>query len=371
MQRVMSKPPPRSGEYALAHRVAQRLVDSGEDPYADHRDQYLVLESGEIIEFGRPLRDHRMFPVKTRGKTDKLADDLAAFAAAHGWDEWHLWTVCRPTRKTRIEDLEADYRAFNTLLNAVFTDLRQRFSFEYLLCGIHVRYDPATGLFDLHAHFVCRVPAAHVEAVHRRLLTEFSRAHLPVEAVRSPQAVARYIAKTFDLTEVVEWPHDAIVAAWRMGGKRFHYTRTAGAFAEWRAAHRTPEDPHKLALLRDRRKNRAETRYTGRGWDYQDRHLVTRDWRFGDKVIRGSLYRRAPHSRPPGSPPPSYPSAVPATTQTTPSAPPPLAPTMLPSPQTPPPRHGVGAWSRALFAAVRRACIRLTAPLPRLFHRRE
>ena len=105
-------------------------------------------------------------------------------------------------------------------------------------------------------------------------MTEFSRTHLPDEVVRSPEAVARYIAHTFNLSEVVEWPEDALLAAWRLGGLRFHYTRTAGSFGEWRAANRETPDPHHQALLRERRRNRAEARYTGKAWDYQDRRLV-------------------------------------------------------------------------------------------------
>lgn len=367
----MSGSSPRSGEYALAHHVAQRLARAGENPYADGHEQYLVLESGEIINFGKPLRDHRMFPVKTRGKTDKLAEDFAAFAGEHGWSDCQFWTVCRPARKSRIEDLEADYREFNSLLNAVFTDLRQRFGFEYLICGIHVRFDCAVRLFDLHAHFVCRIPADQLEAVHRRLLTEFSRAHLPDEVVRSPEAVARYIARTFDLREMIDWPEDALLAAWRLGGKRFHFTRTAGAFAGWRAAQRVPADAHHLALVRARRQNRAETRYTGTGWEYQDRRLVTRDWRFGDKVIRGSLYRRAPRRRSTGASPPSYPSAIAATTQRTPLAPQPSTPGALPSAQTPPRGRWTRSWCRTVVSVVRRMCTKLTATLSRLFHRRE
>jgi hypothetical protein len=382
----MSGLPPRSGEYALAHHVARRLTHAGEDPYADDREQFLVLENGEIIEFGKPLRDHRMFPVKTRGKTDRLAEHLAAFATAQGWSDWHFWTVCRPARKTRVEDLEADYREFNALLNVVFTDLRQRCGFEYLVCGIHVRFDRAVRLFDLHAHFVCRIPVDHLQAVHRRLLTEFSRTHLPDEVVRSPQAVARYIAQTFDLSEVVEWPEDVLLAAWRLGGKRFHYTRTAGAFVGWRAAQRTPADPHHLALVRQRRSNRAETRYTGTGWEYQDRRLVTRDWRFGDHVIRGSLYRRALRRRPAGGPPISYPSATTATTQTppsppptppvppppqSPSPPPQPMPAVLPPPQRRPPGKRAHRWCSAVLSAVWRTYTRLTGTVSRIFHRRE
>ena len=78
------------------------------------------------------------------------------------------------------------------------------------------------------------------EAAHRRMLTEFSRAHLPNEVVRSPQKVARYIAQTFDLGDVISMAEDALLAAWRLRGKRFHYTRTAGRFAEWRAAQARP-----------------------------------------------------------------------------------------------------------------------------------
>jgi len=365
----MSASSPPSAEYALAHIVAQRLFRAGEEPYADDREQYLVLENGEIIEFGRPLRDHRMFPVKSRGKTDSLANDLAEFAAVHGCHDWRFWSVCRPARKTSIEDLEADYRDFNTLLNLVFTDLRQRLGFEYLVCGIHLRFDRTVGLFDLHAHFVCRVPTANLRKVHERFLTEFSRVDLPDEAVRSPQAVARYMRQTFDLTEAVEWPEEALLAAWRLGGKRFHYTRTAGTFADWRAAQRTPADPHHLAQTRDRRQKRAGTRYKGTGWEYQDRHLVTRDWRFGDKVIRGSLYRRA---RPPaGGPPPRYSSAVPATTQTPPSASPPPRPATLSSPPAAPSKKLASGWRKKAFSAIRRTYIRLKATISRLFHRRE
>jgi hypothetical protein len=92
------------------------------------------------------------------------------------------------------------------------------------------------------------LPVDHLQAVHRRLLTEFSRAHLPDEVVRSPQAVARYIAETFDLSEVVEWPEDVLLAAWRLGGKRFHYSRsTAAGFFHCRV-HSLPRQNLRLKL---------------------------------------------------------------------------------------------------------------------------
>jgi hypothetical protein len=60
--------------YALARQIALRLDGAGVNPYASECDEYIVLadkREGEIIEFGRPLRAHRMFPVETRAKIPK------------------------------------------------------------------------------------------------------------------------------------------------------------------------------------------------------------------------------------------------------------------------------------------------------------
>jgi hypothetical protein len=330
----MARSPPRKNQHILARQIAQRLARAGEQPYADDCEQYLVLEGereGEVIEFGRPLRDHRMFPVKSASKNNRLAEQFAAFAAIEDRSGWCLWTVCRPTRKTQPNELEEDYRQFNDDINRVFTELRKRCGFELLLIGIHVRFDRSVGLFDLHVHFVCRISMDRREEARRRLMTAFSRCHLPDDAIRSPQGVARYITKTFRLDEVVKWPKKALLAAWKLGGNRFHYCRTAGRFAEYRRDNRPVVDPHQQETARQRRSNRAETRHTD--WEFQDRRLVRRTWRFGDQEINGTLYRRAPSCSPQrpatthperseagGPAAPTYPSTDTATTQATPAA---------------------------------------------------
>jgi hypothetical protein len=66
--------------YVVAREIAVRLERAGENPYSDQRSQYLVLgddREGEILEFGRPLRAHRMFPVKTRAKNEAVANEVA------------------------------------------------------------------------------------------------------------------------------------------------------------------------------------------------------------------------------------------------------------------------------------------------------
>jgi hypothetical protein len=366
----MSSSQHRSGAFGLAHLIAQRIARAGENPYADDREQYVVLDDGEVIEFGRPLRDHRMFAVTSRAKVEKLAEDFAAFAAENPLRDWRFWTVCRPTRKTRIADLENDYREFNAQLNRVFTDLRQRLGFEYLLCGLHVRFDFASGLFDLHAHVVCRAPAENLEEIRSRLLTEFSRVDLPDDSIRSAAAVARYLAKAYNPREVLRWPEEALLAAWRLGGMRFHYTRAAGAFARWRAARKAPTDPHHLALIRARRQNRAQTRYTGTGWELQDRLLVTRDWNFAGGLVRGSLFRRArgrPTCRAAAG---SYSTATTVTTQTAPSPPPPMAVQPNTAPGTSPVKRA-RRWVNFVLEALRGTCAKIGQAVSRVFHRRE
>lgn len=327
----MARSSPRKNQYILARQIALRLARAGAQPYADDCEQYLVLEGergGEVIEFGRPLRDHRMFPVKSQSKNNRLAEQFAAFAAVEDRSGWCLWTVCRPSRKTQINELEEDYRQFNDDINRVLTELRKRCEFELLLIGIHVRFDRNVGLFDLHAHFVCQIPMDRREEARRRLMTAFSRCHLPDNAIRSPQGVARYISKTFKLEEVVKWPKKAMLAAWNLGGKRFHYCRTAGRFAAYRRDNQPPVDPHQQKTTQEKRGNREETRRPD--WEFQDRRLVRRAWRFGDQKIIGTLYRRAP-SVPPQRPSdmhpqrseavaPSYPTTDTATTQATPAA---------------------------------------------------
>jgi len=368
----------RFGSFPLAYHAARLLVRAGEQPFADDCERYVVTEDGEVKEFGPPLKQHRLFAVGSRADVEKTAADLAAYVKENPSHNLRFWTVCRPGQKSEIANLEADYREFNALLNTVLTDLRQRLEFGYFVCGIHIRYDRASGLFDIHAHLICCLPSddEKCEKIRSRLLIEFSRVDLPEDRVRNPAAAARYCYRTYNQREVLQWPQEALVAAWRLGGKRLHFTRTAGAFAKWRQTRnpKTEPDPHHLALVRARRRNRAETRYAGNGWEYQDKHLVTRDWRFGDRVVRGALFQRARGRRPATGTPTTYSTALSTTSQSSPPATPPVqVQTPLTTPPVTPPttQPRPVRWVQAMLAGIWRTCVKIGAGLCRTFHPRE
>src|ERR1700739_2749088 len=90
---------PRQRGYALARQIARHLADAGEDPYADECEQYLILEegarAGETIEFGKPLRGHRLFAVKTRARTHRLAGGTQWTISGERKRLWICWRRVR------------------------------------------------------------------------------------------------------------------------------------------------------------------------------------------------------------------------------------------------------------------------------------
>ena len=289
----------RSSEYEHARRIARRLLRAKAEPspYADDRPLYLVLHGkrdGEVRDWGPPLRAHRMFPTKTRSRAHRLATEFAAFAATADQSDWRVWTIHYPSRKTEIGGLVADLKRFNSRINSVFGRLRKRCKFELLIIGIHIDWDRSTGLFDIHAHFVCIIPGTELrEEARRRLMTAFSRAHTPDEKLRTPHGFAVYASRTFKLSRVVRWRREAIVAAWDLITHSPRYVRTGRAFAEWRKQHRAPVDVHQQQAARKKRENRRATRYQGNAWEHRDRPLVRKTWKIGDESIPGTLFRSA------------------------------------------------------------------------------
>jgi hypothetical protein len=323
----MTPPRPPQSQYSLAREVALRLERAGEQPYASEEEQYLVLENGEVIEFGRPLKGHRMFPAKTLLKNRRLAEGFAEFAAKGNISDCVFWSICTPTSKTEVDELEQDYESFNKLINSVFTDLRKNFGFELLAFGVHIEFDESSKMFDIHGHFVARIPSAQREAARRKLMQAFSRSHTPDEKIRSPQGVIYYLSRTFSLKKMLRWPVPALVAAWKLGDRRFHFCRTAGDFQKYRREQKKVSDSSRVRrrrqIIRGERQSREDRAR-------RDRPLTSRVWKIRGEQIRGTLYQRASlagtrlgssaiQSQPP-SPRSSnlgaYPSASWATTQT-------------------------------------------------------
>ena len=266
-----------------------------------------------------------MFPAKSLLKNRRLAEGFADFAAKGDISDCVFWSICTPTSKTEVDELEQDYENFNTIINSVFTDLRKNCGFELYAFGTHIKLDETSKMLDVHGHFVARIPLNQREATRRKLMQAFSRTHTPDETIRSPQAVIYYLSRTFSLKEMLRWPVAAMVAAWKLGGRRFHFCRTAGDFQEYRRKEKEASDLKRVRRPRQIIRSKGPENQAG-----GDRPLTSRLWNIRGEQIRGTLYQRAPlvptrfgasaiqsqPSSPKDSNVGAYPSASYATTQT-------------------------------------------------------
>jgi len=272
----------QSSPYRQAANLAQRLEAIGINPYQSDEERYLVAlqdSPGEIIELGRPLRGTRFFASHAIRKNRPVVEDFEKFAAADGLKDCLYWGIGLTGTKADAADLRDALKRFNDRINIEFSELRKRFAFELLLLVVHPRFDPVSGLFDLHAHFVARVLPENREAVRRRLMTKFSKIDLPDNPIRRAAAVATYMLwGIFRNRVMIKWPNHALRAVWGLTQSRFRFVRSGGAFAKWKASRRSPEEKAARTSDTDRRaRNREETA--------DPRHLVFSGDRLLSKVV--------------------------------------------------------------------------------------
>lgn len=249
--------------FASAMALARRLVSLGINPFHSDAERYIVLldGGGEIIDWGKPLRGTRFFEPSAIRKDRPMVADFEAFAKRYGLKDCVYWGVGLTGAKADPEDLDAALKSFNEKINIEFSELRKSGKFEMLLLVVHPRYDDFSGLFDLHAHFVARVPPEHREAVKLRLRIKFSKTDFPDHAIGNAAAVATYMLWGIFRNDImVQWPDNALRAAWKLTQSRFHFVRTGGSFRQWRAS-TVPVKEKAGSLVDDARKrsNRAET----------------------------------------------------------------------------------------------------------------
>ena len=183
----------QSTPYRQAAALAHRLESMGINPYQSDKERYLVAlqdSPGEIIELGRPLRGTRFFASHAVRKNRPVVEDFKDFAAQDGLKDCVYWGIGLTGAKADAADLGDAMKQFNDRINIEFSELRKRFAFELLLLVVHPRFDPVSGLFDLHAHFVARVLPENREVVRRRLMTKFSKIDLPDGPIRRAAAIA-------------------------------------------------------------------------------------------------------------------------------------------------------------------------------------
>lgn len=268
-----------------ARELGRRFEAIGIDVHSSDSERYLVLlqdAPGQIIDLGRPLRSSRIFAHEAIRKNVPVVSDFAEFSVEHGLENCMFWNVGLTGAKAAADDLATALKAFNTKINIEFSELRKKHSFELLLITIHPRFDMETGLFDLHAHFICRVPPEHREAVHRRLMSKFSKIDLDTRPIRNPAAAATYMLWGIWQNDIMLlWPDHALRAAWSLTEKRFRLFRTGGTFAKWRARRRS--EPTKLASTIEKEKIKKNREATSD----KRQHVQT-----GDKLLSKVMVRR-------------------------------------------------------------------------------
>ncbi|MFT3941578.1 hypothetical protein [Rhodopseudomonas sp.] len=313
--------PAQLSQHQLARIIAARLENLGHRPFASDKTRYAVLledRRGEIIELGRPLRGMRFFPTKALKRNIQILEEMKRFVRQHPGEDWLYWTFCTPNRKAGLKTLVQDVQEFNRLINIEFSQLRKHYLFEIALITIHIKYDDLSEKFDLHAHVLCQCDLHHREEARRRLMQRFSRADLPDTPVRNMAAAVTYMLwGVYRLREMIDWPAEALAAAWCLSQRRSQLVRTGGRFRARLGRKRKAaelDDARKDKIER-RRKNRCDTRDPRRRLNLTGDAVLTRTQiRIGGKKVSALLVER-------GGTPPRYPTATCATAQDRPPAP--------------------------------------------------
>lgn len=299
-----------------AHRIAARLDAMGLDPYQSALSRFLVLlgdAPGEIVDLGRPLRSSRLFKTTVQRRDIEIAHDFEKFAAQVDRDEWLFWNVGLPTQKAEVGHLVEANVEFNRLINIHFSELRKRCDFELLLLVIHPRWDEVSRKFDLHAHFICRIPPEHREPAKRRLLQAFSKADVASNVpVKNAAACATYMVWGICPSEnVAMMPNDALADLWALSRSRARLVRPGGAFKHYRrlkAAEAQPTDEERNGEARIKA-NREETADSRACSTWADRLLAKIIVQREGKAVPALLFEEAPIAVTPATAP-DYSSAT-------------------------------------------------------------
>lgn len=281
-----------------ARLIAGRLEKLGHDPFYSDRERYLVRlddNSGEIIDLGRPLRGSRLFKASVLARDIETVRNIETFAAESKHEDWLYWGVGLTGAKADIGNLVEANRELNRRINIHFSEMRRRNGFELILLVIHPRFDPFSGRFDLHAHFICRIPSEQREAARRRLLTAFSKAHVPDEPVRNVAGCATYMVwGVCRPDETVELPDDALSDLWQLSRSKARLVRTGSKFAKWKRDTFGAIDEYEREERKRIRQNRAETADPRPQPEWRDRLLAKVKATINGTKIAALLFEERP-----------------------------------------------------------------------------
>lgn len=287
----------REGRAAVTREVAA-IVQTFDNPYASETERYFVTlddEAGEVIELGRPYRGSHVFPTHALRKNIQVYRDFMAFAATQDIRDWRFWNVGLPNTKAPVHLLAEELKRFNKVLNQELSELRKRKWAEVLLLCIHLRYDPPTGMFDLHAHLICHVPKETHSLASSRLFRKFSKIEAKDQPIQNLEAaVTHMLWGIIDPEKLVTWPLPAIKAVWEVTTAKARLMRTGGGFAKWRRqAREDRKDPAAQEARRRKAENRAATAYERARLPSGDRVVACLNLTLNGEARQGVLIERA------------------------------------------------------------------------------
>lgn len=306
----------RAGRAAVTRELAA-IVETFDTPYASKVERYFVTVddgAGEIIDLGRPYRGSQCFPTHALRKNLQVYRDFMAFAAIQDTSHWRFWNVGLPNTKAPIHLLGQELQRFNKVLNQELSELRKRKWAEVLLLCIHLRYDPPTRMFDLHAHLICHVPKETHDLASSRLFRKFSKIDAKDHSIRNLEAAVTYMLwGIIDPEKLLTWPQPAVKAVWDVTTAKARLMRTGGRFAQWRRqAREDRKDPAAQEARRRKAENRAATAYERARLPSGDRVVARLNLTLNGEAREGVLIERARPSAKPSPQPEATQAEAPA-----------------------------------------------------------
>ncbi|KZK94030.1 hypothetical protein PsAD46_01282 [Pseudovibrio sp. Ad46] len=222
----------------MSRELAERFEAIGVDAYRSENERYLKrCRAGqiEVVELGRPVRQSRIFPSVSSQKNLEIVECYNEFIQCEGEDDLFFWTFAAPAGKCHLADLIKEYEAFSELVSAEVRYLKRTFQVDVHLLAFHPRYDKDEELFDLHIHFMGRVPLEYRVAALGYLDEKFPRVDRKDKPVESVVAAVTYMLNgVYPVDKVLGLPERPLKALWKLSQSKKQLVRKTGTFALWK-----------------------------------------------------------------------------------------------------------------------------------------
>ncbi|GJD78506.1 hypothetical protein [Methylobacterium gregans] len=231
-RRPRKLPLSRTEEAQADARTISILEDYGID-FRPAQETILVAVATGTAYLVNETRERPLFATLARRRAAAMALSFDAFA--QGRDLSHLRLVgLRPAKcKARPGTLAQALSDFARVYDRRVGRLVTAGMIKPVLSVVHIRYDVAHDLWDIHAHALWDVRDDKVEAALMDLGVKFFDKWIDEDKVERPGAAANYCAsRVIDHREIMAWPEEAILELWNL--PRVRLMKPAGEFRRFR-----------------------------------------------------------------------------------------------------------------------------------------